>query len=596
MKKHHWYIVISVFIFMIIAYAGTQVHTALGEGEMEAEHDESISSHAEHGPLVPVVDKETKKILYWTCVMHPTVRASDPGLCPVCGMDLIPVLEGAGLTLTEEQKALIPIRTEKIEFHKLGREIRTVGILDYNETKVAYASTRVSGWIQKLHVNFTGTQVKKGERLLDIYSPELLVAQEEYLLTIKNLDEIQSSHIEAVRKTAAGTLQAAESRLELLGLTKEQVQEIRKRGKANTELPLYSPVGGTVVHMNVYNGQHVMRGMNLFRIADLSDLWMLADVYEYEMPWVSVGQDVLITVQSMPDREFHGKVLFIYPYMESKTRTVKVQVEVPNPNGQLRPGMYANVRLKSTLAEIYTVKPAHPAHEDAQSSTIWTCPMHPQVKRDEPGECPICGMDLVEEEVSGTADAPEAATVWTCPMHPQVKQDEPGECPICGMDLVEEEVSSEPAATERVLRSDAPLLQFMYACPDHPDKKYAASGTCPEDGKPLVMTEEVLSVPKSAVIDTGLRTIVFKDMGDAGYVQAEVKLGPESWAKNGNARRRYFPVLSGLFADDVVVTNGNYLLDSQTQLTGSGSAAGAYGGALGKEEDAGSSAPQQHQH
>ena len=557
MKKHHWYIVIGVFIFMIIAYSGTQIHTALGEGEMEAEHDESISAHAEHGPLVPVVDEETKKILYWTCVMHPTVRASDPGLCPVCSMELIPVYEGEGLTLTEKQKALIPIRTETIGFHKLGREIRTLGILDYNETNVSYASTRVSGWIQKLHVNFTGTKVKKGERLLDIYSPELLVAQEEYLLTIKNLDEIQSSHIEAVRRAAEGTLQAAESRLELLGLTKEQVQEISKRGKANTELPLYSPVGGTVVHMNVYNGQHVMRGMNLFRIADLSDLWLLADIYEYEMPWVSVGQDVLITVQSMPDREFHGKVIFIYPYMESKTRTVKVQVEVPNPNGKLRPGMYANVRLKSTLAEIYTMKPAHPAHE------------HEQI---------------------------ESSIVWTCPMHPQVKQDEPGECPICGMDLVEEEVSSEPAATERVLRSDAPLLQFTYACPDHPDKKYAAPGTCPEDGKPLVMTEEVLSVPKSAVINTGLRTIVFKDMGDAGYVQAEVKLGPESWAENGDARRRYFPIISGLFADDVVVTNGNYLLDSQAQLTGSGSAAGAYGGALGKEKDAGSSAAQGHQH
>jgi len=601
MKKYPLYIVIVALLFILGAafHVSTQEEKSAGADRMEmgGRDDENPESHAEHG-VIPVTDPETKEILYWTCVMHPTVRMPDPGLCPVCAMDLIPVYEGAGLTLTEEQKALIPIRTEKIGFHKLENEIRTVGILDYDETKMSYASTRVSGWIQKLHVNFTGSKVRKGQRLLDIYSPELLVAQEEYLLAIKNMEEIQSSHIEVIRNTSKQTIRAAESRLELLGLTKEQVLDIREHGQVRTELPLYAPGDGTVVHMNVYNGQHVMKGMNLFRIADMSNLWLLADIYEYEMPWVSVGQDVLITVQSMPHAEFHGKVLFIYPYMESKTRTVKVQVEVPNPNGELRSGMYANVRLKSTLAEIYTEKPAHPAHEREQieSSTVWTCPMHPQVKRDGPGECPICGMDLVEEEVSGTADAPEAATIWTCPMHPQVKQDEPGECPICGMDLVEEEVSSEPVATERVLRSDAPLLQFMYACPDHPDKKYAAPGTCPEDGKPLVMTEEVLSVPKSAVIDTGLRTIVFKDMGDAGYVQAEVKLGPESWAENGDARRRYFPVLSGLFADDVVVTNGNYLLDSQTQLTGSGSAAGAYGGAIGKEEDAGSNAPQQHQH
>jgi len=398
--------------------------------------------------------------------------------------------------------------------------------------------------------------VKKGERLLDIYSPELLVAQEEYLLTIKNLDEIQSSHIEAIRQTATGTLQAAESRLELLGLTKEQIKDIREHGEAHTELPLYSPVGGTVIHMNVYNGQNVMRGMNLYRIADLSSLWLLADVYEYEMPWVSVGHDVIITVQSMPGREFHGKVIFIYPYMESKTRTVKVQVEVPNPDGQLRPGMYTNVRLKSTLAEIYTQKSAHTAHdhENTPSSTIWTCPMHPQIKRDEQGECPICGMDLLEEEVS-----------------------------------------SEPVTTRVALRPDAPSLQFIYAWPDHPVRKYNAPGTCSIDGRPLALTDEILAVPKSAVIDTGLRAIVFVDKGgEAGYVQTEVKLGPESWSGDGDARRRYFPIISGLFADDIVVTNGNYLLDSQTQLTGS--AAGAYGGALGKEENDSSSAPQGHQH
>jgi hypothetical protein len=161
------------------------------------------------------------------------------------------------------------------------------------------------------------------------------------------------------------------------------------------------------------------------------------------------------------------------------------------------------------------------------------------------------------------------------------------------MDLVEGEISSESNNTGVVLRADAPPLQFMYVCPDHPERKHDAPGVCPEDGKRLVMTDEILAVPKSAVIDTGLRSIVFVDKGKAGYVQAEVKLGPESWSHNGSAPRRYFPVINGLFADDVVVTNGNYLLDSQTQLTGS--AAGAYGGALGKEEDIVSSASQ-HQH
>ena len=155
-----------------------------------------------------------------------------------------------------------------------------------------------------------------------------------------------------------------------------------------------------------------------------------------------------------------------------------------------------------------------------------------------------------------------------------------------------------PDATRLILRPDAPPLQFLYVCSDHPGKKYETPGTCPEDDKPLVMTHEILAVPKSAVIDTGTRAVVFVDKGaEAGYAQVEVKLGLESWAGKAGARRRYFPIISGLFAGDIVVTNGNYLLDSQTQLTGSGSAAGAYGGALGKdEESSGSSAPPVHQH
>jgi hypothetical protein len=226
--------------------------------------------------------------------------------------------------------------------------------------------------------------------------------------------------------------------------------------------------------------------------------------------------------------------------------------------------------------------------------------MHPQVKQDGPGECPICGMDLVEEEVPSTpktTEAPQLTTVWTCPMHPHIEQDEPGDCPLCGMSLVEEKVPATPDATRLVLRPDAPPLQFLYVCPDHPEKKYEAPGTCPEDGKPLVMTHEILAVPKSAVIDTGERTVVFVDKGaEAGYAQVEVKLGLETWAKDDGKRRRYFPIISGLFADDIVVTNGNYLLDSQTQLTGSGSAAGAYGGALGTDEASESGAAPVHQH
>jgi hypothetical protein len=266
--------------------------------------------------------------------------------------------------------------------------------------------------------------------------------------------------------------------------------------------------------------------------------------------------------------------------------------------------MYATVRIKSTLADIYTQKPAsvhqhaiaQPTALSSESSNIWTCPMHPQIQQNEPGECPICGMDLIEKEVSTTSESTgvsQTSTIWTCPMHPQIQQNEPGECPICGMDLVEQEITPEKASVRVALRPDAPPLQFTYICLDHSEKIYTAPGTCPKDGKPLQITDNALAVPKTAVLDTGTRTVVFVDKGEAGYAEVEVKLGPEAWAENNGARRRYFPVISGLFADNVVVTNGNYLLDSQTQLTGS--AAGAYGGALGKEASESSAAPE-HQH
>jgi hypothetical protein len=598
----------------------------------------SMAEHADHD-LVPVTSADEKKIRYWTCVMHPSVKMPENTNCPVCKMELIPVYEGAGLTLTEKQKALIPVRTESVEFRKLTREIRTVGVLDYNETRMAYASTRISGWIEDLHVDFTGINVRAGDELLSIYSPELLAAQEEYLTALRSVDELKNTQYTDLQRTIEQTLSAVKSKLELLGLTQAQIDDIREHGEARTTLPLYAPSGGTVIHMNVYKGQHVNRGMNLYRIADLESLWIMANVYEYELPWVYMGQDVEITAQSMPGQTFHGKVNFIYPYFNAPTRTQKVHIEVPNPGGQLRPGMYVTLRLKPTLAEIYAreahpkdayVCPMHPwitseipgecticgmdlesAHPEAAVSepmeTVWTCPMHPQVQQSEFGECDICGMDLIEKQVPADAHAghsnvemkslDESAMqeTWICPMHPQVQSHEPAECDICAMDLVKSTAPVKSTANEgeTSVRREPPLI-FKYACPDHPDRFATLLDKCPIDGKALVMTGEVLAVSKRAVIDTGLRKIVFIDRGKSGYELLEVELGPEAWAEvehNGHTtKQRFYPVVKGLNPGDMVVTNGNFLLDSQTQLTGS--AAGAYGGALGETE--GSSTPHQH--
>ena len=586
-----------------------------------------MAEHAGHAEMAMSTD-DGKQIRFWTCVMHPTVKMPEPGSCPVCKMDLIPIYEGSGLELTEQQKALIPVRTEPVAFREVSREIRTVGVLDYNETRMAYASTRISGWIEDLHIDFTGIKVRKGDELLSIYSPELVTAQEEYLTALKSVEELQNTEYIELRKSVEQTVTAAKSKLELYGLTLSQIEDIRDRGEVSTTLLLFAPMAGTVVHMNVTQGQHVNKGMNLYHIADLNSLWIMADVYEYELPWIYMGQAVEITTQSMPGLSFSGKVTYIYPFFDTQTRTQKVQIEVPNPTGRLRPGMYVTLEIKPTLAEIYTqgaiskapyACPMHPwvtsehpteceicgmdlesTHSDVPASEAegkWVCPMHPDEQSDEFGECSICGMDLVERaEVS--APAKTAASGWVCPMHPEEQSDEFGECSICGMDLVERPPADgvdhshhQPLATP-VIRTDQPPLIFKYVCPDHPDEYATVPGLCPRDGKPLLMTGEVLTVPKSAVIDTGLRKIVFVDRSESGYEQVEVEVGPEAWGTSDDSetKRRYYPIVSGLTPDDRVVTHGNFLIDSQTQLTGS--ASGAYGGALGGEE----SKPPVHQH
>ena len=605
-------------------------HASTENHETMSEDTSGIDKHTDQTPMVAISD-EAKTIRYWTCVMHPTVKMPEPGSCPVCKMDLIPIYEGSGLELTEQQKALIPVRTEPVVFRQVSREIRTVGVLDYNETRMAYASTRISGWIEDLHIDFTGIKVREGDELLAIYSPELVTAQEEYLTALKSVEELQNTEYAELRRSVEQTLTAAKSKLELYGLTLSQIEDIRNRGEVSTTLPLFAPRAGTVVHMNVTQGQHVNKGMNLYHIADLDSLWIMADVYEYELPWIYMGQAVEITTQSMPGVAFSGKVTYIYPFFDTQTRTQKVQIEVPNPTGRLRPGMYVTLEIKPTLAEIYTqgaiskapyACPMHPwvtsehpteceicgmdlepTHSDVSASEAagkWACPMHPEEQSDEFGECSICGMDLVER-AEGSTPAETTASGWVCPMHPEEQSDEFGECSICGMDLVEKQSMTagtdihshgHQASTSLTVPADQMPLIFKYVCPDHPDEYATVPGLCPRDGKPLIMTGEVLTAPKSAVIDTGLRKIVFVDRGESGYEQVEVEVGPEAWGTSDNpeTKRRYYPIVSGLTPGDMVVTHGNFLIDSQTQLTGS--ASGAYGGALGGEE----SKPPAHQH
>ena len=242
------------------------------------------------------------------------------------------------------------IRTEPAVFRRLVKEIQTVGEITYDERRVKMVSAWVGGRIDKLYVDFTGVNVKKGDRLAELYSPELLSTQEEYLLALKAKKGILSlGNIEASR-SAIRLAGAARERLLLWGITEEQIARLEKTGKVSTHMTIHAPIEGIVIHKKVLEGQYVKTGDPLYTIADLSVVWALADIYEYELDWVKVGQKVSIMTPTCPGVPFGGKVSFIDPFLNIKTRSVKVRMDVVNPKCLLKPGMFVDVRLKVPYA------------------------------------------------------------------------------------------------------------------------------------------------------------------------------------------------------------------------------------------------------
>ena len=294
--------------------------------------------------------KGDKKVAYWRAPMDPTYVSDKPGKSPM-GMDLVPVYEGetapAGTVLIDPVTVQnIGVRSVKVEEKQLHKTIRTIGRVDYDEKRVFHVHTKVEGWVEKLYVDFTGQEVRKGTTLLDLYSPSLVSAEEEYLLSIK--------YGEGALKYGEGAgdesfKELSRRRLELWDIPDEQIRELERTGKVKKTLRVVSPSKGVVIKKNVVDGMFVKPGMSLYTIADISRVWVYADVYEYELPWVSVGQEAEMTLASHPGKVFKGEVSFIFPFMEAKTRTNKVRIVFDNPGGLLKPAMYANVTLKAAL-------------------------------------------------------------------------------------------------------------------------------------------------------------------------------------------------------------------------------------------------------
>ena len=264
--------------------------------------------------------------------------------------------------ISPEQQKLIGVKTVKVDMRPLQKVIRTVGRLEADERKLATVNTKIEGWIEKIYVEVTGSYIKKGQPLVDIYSPELVATQQEFLNTLKwakqsvdaRQEKDKNSSVDLsdlIAQDAAATLEASRQRLLLWDISAEQIKKIGESGKAIRTLTLYSPVNGFITQKMAVLGMKVMPGEKLFDVADLSSLWVIADIYEYELPLIKVGNHALITLAYLPGKELPSQIDYIYPSISAETRTIKIRLKLNNPNYQLKPQMFANVELKINLGK-----------------------------------------------------------------------------------------------------------------------------------------------------------------------------------------------------------------------------------------------------
>jgi len=374
--------------------------------------------------------------------------------------------------INPEMQQIIGVRTQKVGYMPLVKEIRTVGRVEYDETRLTTITVRVMGYITKLFVNYTGKEVQEGEALFTFYSPELVSAQQEYLLALKGQQSLSESPYAEISQGSKTLLESARKRLLLWNFTEEQIESLEARGEPELESYVYSPVNGTVVEKMALQGKQVMPGEDLYKIADLSQVWVIADLYEEDAPLLRVGQHASIQLTYYPGKTFHGSVDYIYPYLDEKTRTVRVRFTFRN-----QPEKVQNTGDRSQETQMEEME----------------------------------GMDM--SEMPGMD-------------HPQHLAPN----------------STHTTQNQRAENSSGWLL------------------------KPGMFTNvtvnvnlgQYLAVPEDAVIDTGLRQVVFVDLGNGHFEPRNVTLGHRV---NG-----FYAVLSGLKLGESIVTSANFLLDAESKI------------------------------
>jgi membrane fusion protein, copper/silver efflux system len=527
-----------------------------------------------------------EKTLY-TCGMHPQIIQDHPGNCPICGMKLTPIRKQGKVSATGERKIkiykstmnpgetspqpgkdsmgmdMVPvyedaagdsastitidpattqimgIRTEAVTRGPLRRVIRTVGTVDFDETHLTDVTTKFKGWIEKLHVDTTGQQVHRGDTLFEIYSPELYSAQVEYVLALN-----QSTNLPGGDTLKASAL----AKLKFYDISDEQTTELEKTRELTKTLRIASPSDGFVVEKMVVQGQMVDAGMKLYRIADLGLVWVQAQIYEQDLPVVKLGQEAVVKLSYLPDREFRGRVTYIYPTLDEKTRTARVRMEFHNPGYFLKPGMFATVELRAEVEPSVLLVPDSAVLRSGEKNTVFVAldggRFDPRVVKiglraegnnyqvlaglSEGERVVTSGQFMLDSEsqlreaiqkmthsttnetamaqtvsatdtitatnTTATSARPEATSpvAYICPMpeHVSIKYDHPGKCAICGMTLV-------PVSQATLDKVQPGGRVAYYTCPmtEHSDVRSKEPGKCPRCGMTLIPVMETPQPP-----------------------------------------------------------------------------------------------------
>ncbi len=348
-------------------------------------------------PPKAAVEKKPER---WICAMDPDVSSTKPGKCPKCKMDLVKVETEdtksgpRELVMSEQAKKLAGIQTSPVERRAVSVELSLSGKVQYDETKLSTITAWVPGRIDRLYIDYTGSTVRRGEHLAELYSPELVSTQEELIQAIRAVAELKDSGVGALGMARA-TVVAARKKLRLLGLSDEQIAEIEKQKSASDHVTIRATVGGTVVAKNVKRGDYVEIGSPLYTIADLSHVWVTLYAYEADLVWLGRGgQEVTFTTDAHPGQKFRGRIAFVAPVVDKRTRSVEVRATVPNPGERLLPEMLVN-----GVIRVRVTPDGMAVNRDLVGK--WLCTMHPDVIKDGPGKCDVCEMPLVTAESAG---------------------------------------------------------------------------------------------------------------------------------------------------------------------------------------------------